>query len=254
MIHVLGLAATLTAPMVVGQDIEYTVGDKVMQGYVAARTDAEALSPGVMVIHDWNGIDAYEKMRADMLASMGYVAFCVDIYGKGVRPKTTQESAAESGKYYQDNNLLRIRLAAGLRELNNQATVQKGNLAAIGYCFGGMAALEMARGGMGVKGVASFHGSLKAQKPMARGAFKGKIIVFHGNADPFVPQADVDAFKTEMREAGAMMEFVGYPGAVHSFTLKDADKAGMNGVKYDANADSDSWTRLGTFLKSVLGA
>lgn len=234
-----------------GADVEYTLDGSVLQGYVSIPSNSDSKGPVVVIVHDWNGIDSYEKGRADQLADMGYVAFCVDIYGKGVRPKNAQESAAEAGKYYADNALLRKRAKAGLEKaLANPSA--NGSAVAIGYCFGGMTVLEMARAGMNVRGVVSFHGSLTTKSPLKRGVFPGSILVLHGADDPYVPQKDVDALKAEMAAATAKFEFVPYPGAVHSFTVPSPD-GGTDGAKYNKEADAKSWDALKAFLKRTVG-
>ncbi len=234
-----------------GRDVEYKVGNDVMQGYVAVASEVDMLRPVVVVVHDWNGIDNYEKMRADMLARMGYVAVCADIYGKGIRPKNTQESSAEASKYYRDLNLFRTRVQGAVTFAKGVEGANANQVAAIGYCFGGTAVLELARSGANVRGVASFHGGLKTAMPMKKGAFKGEVAIYHGADDPFVPQADVDAVKQELSAADVDFDFVSYAGAVHSFTHKDSGAAKMDGVAYNENADKDSWAKLTKFLAAI---
>lgn len=240
------------AANVVGADVEYTVDGVTMQGYFATNPASDSRSSLVVIVHDWNGIDAYEKMRADMLAKEGYAAFCIDVYGKGVRPTTVAECSAEAGKYYNDPMLLRKRLQGGLDAARRRDGVDSGRVAAIGYCFGGMSVLEMARAGMTLRGVASFHGSLATANPMKRGAFKGKVLILHGAADPLVPEKDVDSVRKELSAAGVAYEFVAYPGAEHAFTVKGSEALGLKGVSYNADADAKSWQKLLEFLKELL--
>lgn len=236
----------------IGTEVDYTVDGVAMQGYFATNPASDSLSSLVVIVHDWNGIDAYEKMRADMLAKEGYAAFCIDVYGKGVRPTTPADCAAESGKYYADSALLRKRLQGGLDAARRMNGIDPGRIAAIGYCFGGMSVLEMARAGMALRGVASFHGSLATANPMKRGVYKGKVLILHGAADPLVPEKDVDAVRKELSAAGVGYEFVAYPGAEHSFTVKGSESIGIKGVAYNADADAKSWQKLLEFLKEVL--
>lgn len=171
-----------------GQAVEYTVDGKTMEGYWASPGESEAIRPAVLIVHDWNGIDDHERGVADRLARMGYNAFCADIYGKGVRPKNVQESQAEASKYYADNALLRKRALGALEFLKRNDVVNKNRIAAIGYCFGGMTVLEMARAGADLRGVVSFHGSLATPSPMVRDVYRGKVLILHGADDPLVPQ------------------------------------------------------------------
>jgi dienelactone hydrolase len=233
-----------------GVDVDYTCDGKPMQGYLATPADSDAKRPGVLIIHDWNGLDDYEKGRADQLAELGYVAFCADIYGKGIRPKNAQESSAESGKYYADQALLNRRSKAALDYLAGNSNVN-GSVAAIGYCFGGKTVLDMVRAGMNLKGVVSFHGSLATNSPLKAGVFKGSILVLHGADDPYVPPKDVEALKSEMTAAKANFEFVAYPGAVHAFTVPSPD-GGSEGAKYNKEADLKSWDAMKAFFAKIL--
>jgi dienelactone hydrolase len=142
---------------IITSDVEYKLGDVTLQGYVAYDNSSTAKRPGILIIHQWRGLTDYEKMRARQLAELGYFAFALDIYGKGVRPATGEEAGTEARKYYSDPGLFRERLNAGLNELKMQPLVDPDKLAAIGYCFGGSGALELARSGADVDGVVSFH-------------------------------------------------------------------------------------------------
>lgn len=245
------LAAVAANAEIVTRDVDYKEGSTVCQGYLAYDSKLVGKAPVVMVVHDWNGIDDYEKMRCRMLAELGYVAFAVDIYGKGVRPANPAESGAEAGKYYNDNALLRKRLQAGLTYAGSVAHADKSRMAVMGYCFGGMAALEVARMGAPVKGAVSFHGSLGTSNPARSGAVKAEVLVLHGAADPMVPADQVAKFKKEMADAGVKLKFVGYPGAVHAFTVKDSERAGINGVAYDKSADERSWDEMKAFFARI---
>ena len=162
------------------QTIEYKQGDTVLEGYLSYDTAFEGNRPGVLVVHEWKGLNDYAKMRADMLAKLGYVAFAADIYGKGVRPQSYDEAGAQAGKYKNDRSLLRQRVMAGLEELKSQTNVDVSKLAAIGYCFGGTTVLELARFGADIKGVVSFHGGLNSPTPADAQAIKARVLVLHG--------------------------------------------------------------------------
>lgn len=213
---------------------------------------AKGKRPCVLVIHDWNGPDDYELGRAKQLVALGYTAMVVDIYGKGVRPKTVAECSAESGKYAGDRTLTRKRIMAAYNYAIRQSMVDPKRMAAIGYCFGGMVALELARGGAPAKGVVTFHGNLTNPKPFDAKFILAQVLVLHGAADPFVPKAQVAAFEKEMKAAKKPYRLVAYPGAVHAFTIKGVESLGLDGVAYQAEADRKSWDEMKRFLARVL--
>jgi len=233
--------------------VEYRSGDVLLQGYLSYDASLKGKRPGVLVIHDYMGVSDYTKMRAEQLAALGYVALAADIYGKDIRPKDRQAASAEAGKYYKDRQLLRMRARAGLDELARRANVDSSRLAAIGYCFGGGAALELARSGAPVKAVVSFHGPLATPDPADAKNIRGKVLVLHGADDPFVKQSDVTAFMDEMRAAGVDWQLVQYSGAVHAFTQKQAGNDNSKGAAYNENADRRSWQAMKDFFEEVLG-
>lgn len=247
LLGVAALAAVGVAQPIGGQ-LDYMVGDTKCQGYLAYDMSKAVKRPGVLIIHDWNGIDAYEEGRAMQLAKMGYVALCADIYGKDSKPKNQQESGQQSGKYKADRRLYRERLAGALAELKRDPNVDPNRIAVIGYCFGGTGALEMARAGMDVKGVVSFHGGLDAAE-VEVGPIKSKVLICHGADDPFVPADQVEAFKKEF--GGADMEFVSYPGAVHAFTEPGAGNDPSKGAAFNKAAAEDSWAKMKAFLAKI---
>src|SRR6516165_2218241 len=171
--------------------IEYRHGDQVLEGYLAYDDNFPGKRPGVLVVHEWTGHNPYVRKRAEMLAKLGYVAFALDMYGKGVLAKDFKEAAAFAGKYKENRPLMRARAAAGLDVLRKQSQVYPTRLAVMGYCFGGTTSLELARGGADLVGVVSFHGALDTPMPAKAGAIKGKVLVLHGADDPFVPPAQV---------------------------------------------------------------
>jgi len=246
------LAFTLPAASKVKTEVvEYKQGDVVLQGYLCYDESVTGRRPGVLVIHDWMGVSDDTKMRAEMLAGLGYVALTADIYGKGVRPKNGQEAQAEAGKFYQDAGLLRARARAGLDFLSGRPEADPARLAVMGYCFGGRASLELARSGAPVKGVVTFHGSLATTAPDDAKNIKGKVLVLHGADDPYVKQADVTAFMDEMRKGGVDWQLVQYSGAVHAFTIKGAGTDNSKGAAYNAEADRRSWTAMKDFFQEI---
>ncbi|MEJ5169481.1 MAG: dienelactone hydrolase family protein [Fimbriimonadales bacterium] len=243
---------TMTAPIDAGP-FEYRDGSTLLEGYVAKPAGIQK-APVVLIVHDWNGIDAYEEGRARQIAELGYIGFAVDMYGKGVRPKNAQESAAESQKYYQNHELLLSRVRAAIRAASGMKQAQPQKLAMMGYCFGGMVALEAARSGASILGAVSFHGSLATKHPAQKGKVKSKVLVLHGAADPLVPRSDVEKLKKEMADAGVSLKFVEYPGAVHSFTVPGPKPAPGAATGYDEAADKASWRELVSFLRSIFGS
>lgn len=245
----LALAVPTAWAKLVTRNVDYVSDGVTMQGYLAYDTEKVGkTAPLVLVVHDWDGLNEYERMRARMIAELGYVAFAVDVYGRGVRPVGPEACRAEAVKYYADYALFRQRLRAGLEAARALEHVDATRVAAIGYCFGGAGALELARSGADVRGVVSFHGSLLTPSPAKKDQVRAEILVLHGGADPHVPAAHVTAFRREMEAAGARYQVVEYAGAKHSFTVKDSEKSGAQGVGYDENADRLSWRAMRSFL------
>jgi dienelactone hydrolase len=231
--------------------VTYKDGETELEGYVTYDDVKQGLRPGVLVIHDWTGLQDYPKSRARQLAELGYVAFAADIYGKGVRPTDPKECAAEAGKYKSNLPLLRKRVQLGLDQLKLQPQTDPQKLAAIGYCFGGTTVLELARSGAQLNGVVSFHGGLATTMPATSGQIKAKVLVLHGADDPFVKPEEVAAFKAEMDSAKADFQFISYPGAVHSFTKKAAGNDPSKGNAYHETADKESWAEMKKFFAAI---
>jgi dienelactone hydrolase len=232
------------------QTVEYRQGDATLEGYLAYDDALTGKRPGVLVVHQWKGLGDYEKKRAEMLAQLGCVAFCADIYGKGIRPQTVAEAGAQAGKYKSDRALLRLRVNAGLDTLKQNELVDARRVAAIGYCFGGTTVLELARSGADLAGVVSFHGGLDSPTPADGRNIKCKILACHGADDPFEKPADLAAFESEMRDAGVDWRLYQYGGAVHSFTDWTADGS-LPGAKYNERADHRSWADMKQFFAEI---
>jgi len=236
--------------------IQYKAGDKLMEGYLAwddaARTVGDGKRPGVLVYPEWWGLTDYPKKRAEQLAQLGYVAFAADMYGKGETTDEAEEAATWMGAVKKDQTLERERLEAALNVLKSQEQVDANRIAAMGYCFGGTMALDMARMGMPVKGVVSFHGDLSTKTPAEKAPVK--ILVLTGADDAWVPADQVKAFEEEMKKAGADVKVISYPGAQHAFTNSDADRHGIKNVKYNADADKKSWEEMKKFLGDLFAA
>ncbi|HXI83056.1 MAG TPA: dienelactone hydrolase family protein [Verrucomicrobiae bacterium] len=230
--------------------IEYKQGDTTLEGYLAYDDGVKGPRPGVLVVHDWLGCDSYAKMRADMLAKLGYVAFAADIYGKGVRPKDPREAGGMVGKYKGDRTLLRARVNAALDVLEKQPQVDPKRIAAIGYCFGGTTVLELARSGADVAGIVTFHGGLDTPTRDAKN-IKCKVLLCQGADDPYVPAADVAALQDELRSAKVDWQMIYYSGAVHSFTRPDAGNDNSKGAAYNEHADKRSWEAMKEFFAEI---
>jgi len=231
--------------------VEYKAGDATLQGFLAYDDSNAKPRPGILLIHDWMGVGDYAESRAKQLAELGYVAFAADIYGKGVRPADPKEAGGLAGKYKNDRALYRERLKAGLAQLTGQKLVAPGQVAAIGYCFGGTGVLELARSGADLKGVVTFHGGLGTPTPQDAKNIKCPLLVLHGADDPFVKADEVAGFKKEMDAAGVKYTFIAYPGAVHGFTRPDAGSDNSKGAAYNAAADQQSWAEMKKFFGRI---
>lgn len=238
----------------VTKDINYSVDGVLMKGYLAYDDSTKGKRPGVLVVHEWWGHNDYARNRARMLAKLGYTAFSLDMYGNGKLADHPKDAGKFSGAIKKDMPLATRRFKAALAELKSHKTTDKNNIAAIGYCFGGGIVLEMARRGIDLKGVVSFHGSLTTSEPAKRGKVKAKVLVLNGQADPFVKPAQINAFKQEMKSAGVDFKFVNYPGAKHAFTNPEADKLGKKfgiPLAYHQQADKKSWQAMQKMFKDI---
>ncbi|MBP1699160.1 MAG: dienelactone hydrolase family protein [Deltaproteobacteria bacterium] len=241
-------------PDIEGKETSYRAADVEMKGYLAYDRSIAGRRPGVLVVHEWWGHNEYARKRARMLAEMGYAALAVDMYGEGRRAMHPEDAGKFSSELMKNFDTAKARFMAAMEFLKKQPTVDSGRIAAIGYCFGGGIVLNMARQGVDLKGVASFHGSLAAVKPAQPGTVKAKILVLHGADDKFVTPEQIEAFKLEMKNAGAEIQFIAYPGAIHSFTNPDADEYAKKfnlPLGYNAEADKKSWEELRKFLEKI---
>jgi len=248
----LALAALPAAAAVKSAVVEYKDGEQTCEGFLAWDDAAKGKRPGVVVVHEWMGLGDYAKDRARQLAALGYVAFAADIYGKGIRAKDAREAGELAGRYKGDLSLLRSRARAAFDTLAKDARVDPARIFAIGYCFGGTTALELARSGAPLAGVVSFHGGLSTKDPADAKNVKGRVLVLHGASDPFVPPAEVAAFQKEMNDAKVDWQMVLYAGAVHSFTNPAAGNDPSKGAAYDERADRRSWEAMKAFFAEGL--
>ncbi len=236
------------------EHVRYTVDGQEMRGYLAYDDSIEGPRPGVLVVHEWWGLNDYIRKRTRMLADLGYTALAVDMYGEGRTADHPQDAGRMAGQARENPDRMLARFAAADARLRNHPTVDGGRVAAIGYCFGGTVVLEMARRGADLAGVASFHGALATDSPARRNAVQADVLVLHGEQDPMVPPEQVEAFRREMDAAGVRYRFMGYENATHAFTNPDADRFGEEfdlPLAYDADADRASWSELERFLERV---
>lgn len=232
--------------------IEYRDGDVLLEGFAA--WDPSKVSqgvPGVLVVHQWMGLTDYEKSRCHQLAELGYVALALDVYGKGVRPENPQAASKLAGVYKSDRKLYRKRLNLGLDQLKKLPGVDSTKLAAIGYCFGGTGVLELARSGAAVQGVVSFHGGLDSPTPEDGKNIRAKVLVLHGEDDPFVPKEDIAAMQQEFNAAGVDWQMVIYSQTVHSFTQPAAGSDNSRGAAYNERSDKRSWLAMQQFFHEL---
>ena len=252
-----GLTLSLASPAlaeVKTRVVDYKQGDTELLGLIAWNDQSTGKRPGIVVVHEWWGHNEHARNQAKRLAEAGYVAFALDMYGKGKVATHPKDAEAFMIEATRDPAVLIARFNAALEELKRNQHVDASRIGAIGYCFGGGVVLGMARSGADLDAVASFHGMLATKTPAAKGAVKARVLVQTGADDPMIPKEQVDAFRSEMTAAGAKFEVISYPGAKHSFTNPAADKVGMDGLAYNAEADKRSWAALLKMLKEVFPA
>jgi dienelactone hydrolase len=231
----------------VEQEVEYISEGTILKGFLVYDKKIEGKRPGVLVVHEWWGHNDYARNRAKMLAELGYTALAVDMYGDGKRADHPEDAQKFAGAIFSNVKTGEDRFSAAYDFLKDQETVDSNNIAAVGYCFGGAVVLHMARIGMDLKAVASFHGGIQAIAPAEEGKVKAFILVCNGADDPFVTQEQIDAFKKEMDSAKVNYEFINYEGAVHSFTSPYADSLGEKfnmPLAYNEKADKESWQAM----------
>jgi len=231
--------------------VEYKQGDTTLQGFMAWDDAAKGRRPGVLVVHEWWGHNDHARNSATRLAQAGYVGFALDLFGKGkvtTHPKDAEAFVAEATR---DPAVLVARYNAALEQLKRDPHVDPEKIAAIGYCFGGGVVLKMARAGADLDAVVSIHGVLATKSPAEKGRVKARVLVLTGADDPMVPNEQVETFKSEMTAAGAKFEVISYPHAKHGFTNPNADKAGMDGLAYNEEADKKSWAAVLDLFQQV---
>jgi dienelactone hydrolase len=233
------------------ETVDYTSQGKPLQGFLAYDDAKKGAAPGILIVHDWMGLGEFTQDKAIELAKLGFVAFAVDVYGKGVRPANADEAGKFATQYKNNRALLRSRMSAAYATLKAKPQVDAKKIAVMGYCFGGTAALELARSGAPLAGVATFHGGLSTPTPQDAKNITAPVLAMHGADDPFVPPSEVKAFQDEMKNAHVKLTFISYPDAVHAFTNPQAGNDKSKGAAYNAKADKKSWQDFQKFLKTI---
>ncbi len=239
---------------VVGKEVDYQTGETTLKGYLAYDTTIKGKRPGVLVVHEWWGHNDYARQRAHMLAKLGYVALAVDMYGDGKQATHPEDAQKFSAEITNNMPMGQTRFEAAMTLLKKHTLTDQTDIAAIGYCFGGAVVLQMAREGLDLDAVVSFHGSLGTSKPAQPNTVKAKVMVAHGGADPFVKPEQITDFMSEMNQAGVDYRFTAYGDAQHSFTNPAADTVGEKfnlPLKYSKQADEDSWRDMQFFLQQA---
>ena len=237
------------------ENITYNGDNTSMNGYIVYKDNGKEKKPAVLVVHEWWGLNDYSKQRARELADLGYIAMAVDMFGNGQTASSPDEAMKLAGPFYQNPQLTKTRLDAALAKLKTYPQVDTGNIAAIGYCYGGYTVLNAAKLGEPLKGVVSFHGNLGGVKP-DKNLLKARVLVLHGEADPIVKQDEVSQFRKQMDSVGANYTFKSFPNAKHAFTNPAADSVENKfhiGVGYNADADRQSWNDMKDFLRELFG-
>jgi dienelactone hydrolase len=230
--------------------VDYREGEAALRGYLAYDDASDARRPGVLVVHEWWGLNEHARHKAEALAKAGYVALAVDMYGDGKTTDHPEEAGEWSGYIGEHQAVGKARFLAGLKLLKAQPLVAD-KVAAIGYCFGGHVVLSMAAQGVDLRGVVSFHGAMPGEPVSPDTRVKAKILMNHGAADPMVTMDKVLHFQEILTNAGADWECNIYGGAQHSFTNPTADSRGIPGLAYNAAADHRSWQAMLDFFREI---
>ena len=241
---------------IVGREVSYKDDGTTLKGYVAYDDSIKGRRPGVIVVHEWWGHNAYARSRADMLAKMGYTAVALDMFGDGKTADHPDDAGKMAGAISSNMPLMKARFLAALKALKAEPTVDPAKTGAIGYCFGGNVVLNMAREGVDLTTVAAFHSQVGGQTKAERGKFKARVLVANGADDIWITPESVEAFKKEMDAAGVKYKYIAYPGAIHGFTNPAATGLGEKfhiPIAYNKKADEESWAELSKLFKETLG-
>ncbi|UCH24086.1 MAG: dienelactone hydrolase family protein [Deltaproteobacteria bacterium] len=247
------VSGTAVQAAVVTKSVPYQHNDVTLEGYLAYDDSFKGKRPGVLIVHEWWGLNDYARRRAEQLAMMGYIAFALDMYGKGKVTPHPNQAVEWMNQINQNIQTWRRRAMAGLQVLNREPLTDKNRIAAIGYCFGGSTVQQLAYGGAHISGVVSFHGSLISPANVQANDVKAKILICHGSADPFAKPAQVQHYLATMEKSGLDWQMIFYGGAKHSFTNPDADKVDIPALGYNKSADQRSWQHMKIFFDQIFG-
>ncbi|MBE8726679.1 dienelactone hydrolase family protein [Flavobacterium hungaricum] len=242
------LTNTISAQL---KTVKYADGEQQLNGLFIKSAKKSSQNPGILLLPAWLGIDNASKGIAENLSKLGYNVFIADIYGEGNYPKNTAEAGKQAGYYKKNFEAYQKRINAALQELIKSGA-NADNIVAIGYCFGGTGVLEAARGGLNVKGIASFHGGLGKDASRPAAPITTKVLICHGADDPFVSKEEITAFQQEMRDSKADWQMIYYANSVHSFTNPEAGSDNSKGAAYNPLAAKRSFEHLQLFLNEVL--
>ncbi len=253
MSSILSLDAQDASSSIKGEEVTYTDGGVTLKGYVAYNEQQQGIRPAIVVVPEWWGCNDYTRMRARMLAKLGYIAIAADMYGDGKIGANPTEAQAYATPFYKDPQLGKSRMEAAVKKIKGYPQADANKMAAIGYCFGGSMVLNAAKLGMDFKGVVSFHGGL-AGVPATPGTIKANILVCHGAADKFISAEELKKFRDNLDAVKAPYTFKSYQGATHAFTNPDATANGKKfnmPIEYNEAADKQSWKDMKDFFKKI---
>jgi dienelactone hydrolase len=233
--------------------VDYTHGNTRLKGYLVYDESIAGKRPGVLVVHEWWGLNDYARKRADLLAKSGYVAFAVDMYGAGKLTEHSAEAGEWASQVRANVKNWQQRGLAGLEILKEHELVDSRRVAAIGYCFGGATVLQLAYSGADLAAVVSFHGALPAPTAEQEKQIKAKVLICHGAADGFIQPAQIDALRAALERGNVDWQMVSYGQAKHSFTNPDAGKSGVEGLEYNEKADKRSWRDMRQLFDEIFG-
>lgn len=233
--------------------VTYSYEGVTLKGHLAWDDAVQGKRPGVLVVHEWWGLNDYARKRAEQLAQLGYVAFACDMYGEGKTTEHPKEAGALAGEVRKNLKTWQGRAQAALQVLRDDERVDASKLAAIGYCFGGSTALQLAYSGADLDAVVTFHAALPVPEPGQAKATRAKLLICHGAQDKFIPDETIAKVRAAWEDAQVDYTLVYFSGAVHSFTVPGIDEKKVPGLAYNADADRRSWQYMQLLFRQVFG-